>query len=114
MTDMELIQALRAYSCQAWTIPNKAADRLEALLAENERLKAQLPKWRPASEPPKETGVYLVDTKARKDMLHFSAEKKPFIPAKSWYRIDDFGYPEIVRAKEIKSWMPLPTTEETR
>lgn len=27
--------------------------RLEALLAENERLKSQVPKWRPASEPPK-------------------------------------------------------------
>lgn len=96
-----------------------AADRLEALLTENARLKAQLPKWRPASEPPKATGEYLVDmtaylggTKRHQEVLHFTTARKPFIPAGSWYKIDDFGYPEVVRAKDILSWMPLPSTEE--
>lgn len=49
MTDMELIRALRAYSCQEWTIPNKAADRMEALLEEVERLKAGKDKNVPTS-----------------------------------------------------------------
>lgn len=57
MTDKELIQALRCcgvgQSCkkcpansECYKVSYKyAADRLEAMLAENERLKAQLPKW---------------------------------------------------------------------
>lgn len=96
-----------------------AADRLEALLTENERLKEQMPKWCPVSEPPKATGEYLVDmtaylggTKRHQEVLHFTTARKPFIPAGSWYKIDDFGYPEIVRFKDIISWMPLPSTEE--
>lgn len=97
----------------------ETAARLEALLAENDRLKAQLPKWRPVSEPPKATGDYLADmtaylggVKRHQEVLHFTTAREPFIPAGSWYKIDDFGYPEIVRTKDIISWMPLPSTEE--
>lgn len=67
MTDKELIQALRccsrtniepdckncprfAVDCSCFVcmmgLVRLTANRLEALLAENERLKAQLPKWR--------------------------------------------------------------------
>lgn len=68
MTDKELIEILRccrkATSCllceackdcgDIERVLEQAGDRLEALASENERLKAQLPKWRPASEPPEE------------------------------------------------------------
>lgn len=74
MTDLELIQAIRhCYegdncktclykpgSVECYQVyPTSVADRMEALLAENERLKAQLPKWKPASEPPTVYGRYL-------------------------------------------------------
>lgn len=111
MTDQELIQALRGHSSQEWAIPRIAAARLEALLEENERMKAQVPKWRPASEPPEETGAYLVDLRVGKALLCFTVKGMPFVPAGSWYRVDDFGYPEVIRTKEIKCWMPLPSTE---
>lgn len=135
MTDQELIRAVRfcykgMYSCD--NCPNKSdenacrmvdalelADRLEALLAENERLKAQVSKWQPASDPPKATGEYLVDmtaylggAKRHQEVLHFTTARESFIPAGSWYKICDYGFPEIVSAKEIISWMPLPSTEE--
>lgn len=72
MTDLELIQAVRCcvsspkrdgcrntcvffngdINCCIPEMGKAVADRLEALLAENELLKAQVPKWRPVSEPP--------------------------------------------------------------
>lgn len=118
MTDMELIQALRDENItdagDMMDYMEEAADRLESLLAENELLKAQVPKWRPVSEPPTETGEYLVDLGEEKAVLRFPVEKVPFVPAGNWYRKDDYGYPEVIRKKEIKSWMPLPITEETK
>lgn len=73
MTDQELIKALRMCNtancgeclkthtvCWRKKWMSDAAARLEALLAENERLKAQVPKWVSAEERmPEKDGRYL-------------------------------------------------------
>ena len=110
MTDKELAQALRkvhdAYftpGVHSHSIYGVAAIRLEALLAENERLKAQLPKWRPASEPPEEDDYYLCRVKS-------------FLrPGRTYANILEYcngGFREgQIYTDDVTGWMPLSSTE---
>lgn len=115
MTDKELIQALRncpgtyCYDCEYLAeCPHEGgfgniAARLEALLTEVEKLKAQMPKWRPVSEPPKEDDYYLCRVKS-------------FLrPGRTYVSILEYcngGFREgQIYTDDVTGWMPLPSTE---
>lgn len=111
MTDKELIQALRkvhdAYftpGVHSHSIYGHAADRLEALMAENERLKEQMPKWRPASEPPEKDGRYLCVKRIGKSGAHYVTIMNG----------DEHGFSmEHIYSDDVTHWMPLPEPPST-
>lgn len=125
MTDRELIQGLkrlkvetgslacsgcgREHSCgiHGCAILRKAADRLEALLAENERLKAgkdmNVPtEWVSVEERlPEYVGDYLVVLDGTREMAVLFFDKWP----PSWTDDDDTEY-------KVTHWMPTPCRPE--
>lgn len=121
MTDKELIQALRkvhdAYftpGVHSHSIYGHAADRLEALMAENERLKEQMPKWRPASEPP-ETIPCIAGTEYSEAVNVLTSGRKVLTAIYNGHEfITDADFWEAWD-EEITHWapvpMPLPSTE---
>lgn len=124
MTDKKLIQALRAYSCQEWTIPNKAADRLEVLLAENERLKAQLPKWISVEERLPETEpetiiwgdpdeAYTYETSQTVLVVNSNGEMwlDRYISGPLYDGWTRYRSKRSQAQERVSHWMPLPSTE---
>lgn len=125
MTDKELIKAVQCCTsepnferCKLECIfckgpdPNDcipemgkaAAAKLEALLAENEELKAKVPRWRPASQPPEETGEYIVHIEG----AHGSTvlDYIGIVGGEPTWRDEYSNYYNVTH------WMPLPSTEE--
>lgn len=115
MTDKELIQALRCENVDCWgcsfiddcsSLYEKATDRLEALLAENEHLREatkMVPKWISVRERLPEN---------KQDVLAISNDgvERRVYPANydhgKWF---DCFFME--QNKHTTHWMPLPSTE---
>lgn len=135
MKDKELIQALRCCgstnedACKGCPVKKEchenignpaasaAADRLEALLAENERLKAQLPKWVSVEEKlPEESGLYFtLSTEGPKRWIdNFDTSLGKF---GAWwdYEPDGTKHPNyrFIEAENITHWMPIPEPPST-
>lgn len=111
MTDRELIEDAReqaegfsgksgcVYTSEWYT---RVADRLEALLAENERLKAQVSEWVSVDERlPEYVGDYLVVLDGTREMAVLFFDKWP----PSWTDDDDTEY-------KVTHWMPTPFRPE--
>ena len=114
MTDKELIQALRMCAREHNWAAEIIADRLEALLAENERLKEQVPKWRPVSEPP-ETIPCIAGTEYSEAVNVLTSGRKVLTAIYNGHEfITDADFWEAWD-EEITHWapvpMPLPSTE---
>lgn len=125
MTDKELLQALRCcgsdgYNCRECPCfdeceadcgnraPALAANRLEALLAENEHLREvtkMVPKWRPVSEPPKEDGRYLCS------VMSLVSNGRNYADILKW---DKDGFRDgHIYTDLVTHWMPLPEPPRT-
>lgn len=135
MTDKELIQALRhcasddEYGCLRCPGESTcdectgkslldAADRLEALLAENEHLREvtkMMPKWRPASEPPEEycRCLVLLESGDICDVEFEVACNNTFGIWQAMYGYDTLGFldSEWYEIETVTHWMPRPSTE---
>lgn len=135
MTDLELVKALRCcgsdgYNCHVCPYFNEyethcsdralalAADRLEALLDENEHLREvtkMMPKWRPASEPPEEYCRCLVLLESG-DICDVEFEvdcNNTFGIWQAMYGYDTLGFldSEWYEIETVTHWMPRPSTE---
>lgn len=113
MTDEELIRALRQGGffidktgvVHIDQLKDKAADRLEAMLLENERLKASVAQWYPARESvPKHDGIYLCCVKS---WLSGGSPVLSLVMRDElgWYRFD-FG--RKIYTENVTHWRPLP------
>lgn len=98
-----------------------AADRLEALLAENERLKAQLPKWVSVKERLPETELETATADEPDDAITCEISVRVLVVDRTGkvrvarYELGPYfqGWQENGRAVgEVTHWMPLPSTEE--
>lgn len=125
MNDRELIQALRCcvssphrdgcrntcvfyngdINCCIPEMGKAVADRLEALLAENERLKSQLPKWVSVEERLPELNVMVVGI----------TKDNPFsryVPQVVHRNEHGWVFTYSMRyVTDVTHWMPLPSTE---
>lgn len=125
MSDKELIRTLRKVHDADFTpgvyehsIYGVAADRLEALLAENEHLREvtkMMPKWRPASEPPEEYCRCLVLLESG-DICDVEFEvdcNNTFGIWQAMYGYDTLGFldSEWYEIETVTHWMPRPSTE---
>lgn len=135
MTDRELIRNLRICgkggNCLGCELDGKcsginnvltdAADRLEALLDENEHLREvtkMMPKWRPASEPPEEYCRCLVLLESG-DICDVEFEvdcNNTFGIWQAMYDYDTLGFldSEWYEIETVTHWMPRPSTEEVK
>lgn len=134
MTDKELIKAARkcqrTRGCGSCTLFNEcpgraaylamAADRLEALLAENELLREatkMMPKWFSVEEKlPEESGLYFtLSTESPKRWIdNFDTSLGKF---GAWwdYEPDGTKHPNyrFTEAENITHWMPIPEPPST-
>lgn len=109
MTDKELIRILRVHH-EAFPrlIYGEAADRLEALIAENEHLcevTKMVPQWHPASEPPEEDGRYLCS------VMSLVSNGRNYADI---LRYDKDGFRDgHIYTDLVTHWMPLPEPPST-